>query len=253
MNKSNFSKLLSEIDEQIKMNKPFIEKALNEEYSKGTPIRFEKIQKIIKDFENVDSFIDEHQNIAVCYDGRPEITLTYILDSIVHNNNITYCINGNKRINEVLMEIVQDSLINCRLKNDWINYDSKFNEIYLRDTEKNFDKLVYVGDYFEYERFKTFFKKPVEYNNYGYIKLYIDQKKKADEYRKIMKFAYDENIYLEVYNDVRDFLLESKKYDFAILYLDDFKVINQAQKFVKADELLINSFPFEDYKFKIKR
>ena len=151
------------------------------------------------------------------------------------------------------MEIVQDSLINCRLKNDWINYDSKFNEIYLRDTEKNFDKLVYVGDYFEYERFKTFFKKPVEYNNYGYIKLYIDQKKHKDEYKKINEFAYFENIYLEVYNDVQDFLLESKKDDFAVLYLDNPKLINQAQKFIRAKDLIINSFPFDEYKFKVKR
>ena len=253
MEKTIFKKLLNEIEIQMKAKRTFIDKALNEEYSKGNPIKYERIEKILSDYKDIEKFKKENQKIAVCYDGRPEITLTYIFDSIIHNNNITYCINGNKKINEVLMEIVLDSLINCKVKNDWICYDQKYNEIYLRDKESYFDKLVYVGDYFEYQMFSSFFKKKVEYNNYGYIKLYIDQKKHKDEFKKINEYAYFENIYLEVFNDVQDFLLESKKEDFAVLFLDNSKLINQVQKFLRAKEVFINSFPYKEYKFKIKR
>ncbi len=253
MDKITFTNLLKEIGDGLRQNKALIDKTLNEEYSKGAPVAFSKIENIVKDFQNIDSFKSEGKKIAICYDGRPEITLTYILDSIVFNNNITYCINGNKKINNVLIDIVQDSFLNCRIKNEWISYDEKYNEIYLRDTEKYFDKLVYIGDYFEYERFCSFFKKPVEYNNYGYIKLYIDKKKHSDIYRKIMEYAYKENIYLEYYNDVRDFILESKKSDCAVLYLDDPNLLNKAQKMIKAGELIINNFPFDEYKFKVLR
>ena len=253
MEKTLFTNILKELNDELKKNKSKIDKALNEEYSKGMPTSFSKIEKIINEYQKVEKFKSEGKKIAVCYDGRPEITLTYILDSMVFNNNITYCLNGNKKINSVLIEVVQNSFLNCRIKNEWINYDEKYNEIYLRDTEKFFDKLVYIGDYFEYERFCLFFKKPVEYNNYGYIKLYIDSKKHNDLYKKIMEYSYKENIYLEVYNDIRDFILESKKTDFAVLFLDDSKLLNKAQKMIKASELIINSFPFDEYKFKVIR
>ena len=253
MDRIKFNSLLNEIRTEMNAKKRIIDKALNEEFSKGVPIKFERIEKILNDYENVGTFKNENQKIAVCYDGRPEVTLTYVFDSMIYNNTITYCVNGNKKINKVLMEIVLDSLMNTNIKNDWIDYDERYNEIHLRDNEKVFDKLVYVGDYYEYKMFASFFKKPVEYNNYGYIKLYIDKNKHNDEYKKINEYAYLENIYLEVYNDVQDFLLESKKDDYAVLYLDNSKLINQAQKFIRAKDLRINSFPFNEYKFKIKR
>ena len=68
-----------------------------------------------------------------------------------------------------------------------------------------------------------------------------------------MDYAYKENIYIEYYNDVRDFILESKKTDCAVLYLDDPNLLNKAQKMVKAGELIINNFPFDEYKFKVLR
>lgn len=250
---SEFEKLLNEIIDGIKCNKRTIEQAINEELSKGNFIKTEKIIEIIEEYKKENEHKQENEKIAVCFDGKPEITITYILDSIIYNNNVTLCINGNKIINKVLINIILESFINCKIKNKWINYDSNFNEIYLKDNEKYFDKIVYIGDFFEYERFKSFFKKEVEYNNYGYIKLFMDKSKYKEEYNKIMKYTYVENIYLEVYNDIQDFINESKKEDFAIVYVDDFKLVNQIQKELKAEELLVNNFPYENYKFKIKR
>ena len=163
MEKSEFESLLKEIKVEIKDNKKTIDQALNKELSKGTPIKLDRIERILRDFENSNDFKNENIDIAVCYLGSPEITVTYILDSIMHNNKVTLCINENKIINDLLVNIILDSMQACKIKNDWINYNSNYNEIYLRDNEKHFSKIVYVGDYFEYERFKTFFKKDVEY------------------------------------------------------------------------------------------
>lgn len=252
MEKVVFNNLLKEINKGLKLNKKIIDQALNKEMSKGNTVRLERITNILKDFENIEGK-NEAQSIAVCYSGAPEITVTYILDSILYNNKITLCVNEYKIINEVLITIIVESMKKLNIKNLWINYSSSYNEIYLRDNEKNFDKIVYIGDYFEYERFKYFFKKDVEYNNYGYIKLFMDKSKFKNEYKEIMKYAYIENIYLEIYDDIQEFIAESKKVDFAIAYIADFKIINKLQKEIKSGELLINNFPFDSYKFKIVR
>ena len=138
------------------------------------------------------------------------------------------------------------------MKNQWVDYDSNYNEIFLRDNENEFDKIIYIGDYFEYERFKSFFKKKVEYNNYGYIKLFMDKTKYSEEYKKIVNFTYLENISLELYDDVDDFINESREEDFAVIFAD-FQLINKIQKGLRAEEILFNTFPYDSYKFKIER
>ena len=138
------------------------------------------------------------------------------------------------------------------MKNQWVDYDSNYNEIFLRDNENEFDKIIYIGDYFEYERFKSFFKKKVKYNNYGYIKLFMDKTKYSEEYKKIVNFTYLENISLELYDDVDDFINESREEDFAVIFAD-FQLINKIQKGLRAEEILFNTFPYDSYKFKIER
>ena len=196
---------------------------------------------------------NEGKKIAVSYSGKPEVTVSYILDSILFNNKVTLCVNENKIINDVLITIIVESLKKLNIKNLWVNYSSNYNEIFLKDNQKNFDKIVYIGDFFEYEQFKNFFNKEVEYNNYGFIKLFIDKSKNRDEYNKIMKFTTKESIYLETYNDIDEFVNECKSNDFAVAFVNDFKDINLLQKGVKAEELLINTFPYDSYVFKINR
>lgn len=253
MEKVVFRNLLKEIDNGLKGNKALINQALNKELSKGNSINMEKVTKTLKNFENIEEFSNEGKKIAVSYSGRPEITVSYILDSILFNNKVTLCVNENKIINDVLITIIVESMKKLNIRNLWINYNSNYNEIFLRDNQNNFDKIVYIGDFFEYEQFKYFFKKDVEYNNYGFIKLFIDTSKNRDEYNKIKKFTNKENIYLETYNDIQEFVNESKKEDFAVAFVNDFKEINMLQKGVKAAELLINTFPYESYGFKIVR
>ena len=255
MESVEFKKLLEKINSGIKKNKNVLDEAINEELSKGNSVNIDKIKEILKDFEEISEKEHnfENKSVAVCCSGKPEITITYILDSIIYNNKITLCISGNKVINEILITIILESMRECKIKNQWINYKSNYNEIYLRDNERYFNKIVYIGDYFEYERFNSFFKKQVEYNNYGYIKLFMDKSKYKEEYKKIMKYAYIENIYVEIYDDIQECILESKPTDFTIIYVDDFKIVNQLQKELKSKEVLINTFPFDEYKFKVNR
>ena len=194
----------------------------------------------------------ENQKIAVCYTGNPEITITYIIDSIVHSNNVTFCISEFKELNQALINIVIDSIRRCRYGNDWINFNSNYNELYLRDNKKYIDKIVYIGDYYECKKLSSFLGRDVEYNNYGYIKLFIDKTKYREEYEEIRRFAYKENIYLEVYSDEEDFISESKDEDYSVVF-GDMTLINKIKRELRCGELLINAFPYNSYEFKINR
>lgn len=253
MEKSVLKRLTQEIRSGIKENKKTIDKVLNEELSKGNPINIERVTDIIKEYDDIAQVdIPENTSIAVCYSGKPEITMAYILDSIIYNNNITLCVNEYKAITEVLVKIVTESLKQMGIRNNWIDYKSNYNEIYLRDNQDDYQKIIYIGDFFEYEKFKYFFKKDVEYNNFGYIKLFIDKVKYKEEYKKITKYAYMENIFLEVYNDAEDFISESREQDYSII-MAEMDVVNKIKRELRSGELLINAFPYDDYKFRIER
>lgn len=252
MENITFKNLLKEIKDGIKSNKTKLYKVIQEAMSKGEFTNIDKLIDLVSSYENEQVNIPEGKKISVTYSGKPEITLTYMLDSILYNNRVTLCVNSNKPMTEILYTILNDSLVNLKIKNQWVDYNSNYNEIFLKDNENNFDEIIYIGDYFEYERFRGFFTKKVEYNNYGYIKLFMDKSKYPEEYKKISKFAYTENIALEVYDDVDDFISESREEDFAVIFAD-FNLINKIQKGVKAEEILFNTFPYDSYKFKIER
>lgn len=253
MEKNILKKLLNEIKAGINLNKKELDEALEEEVSKGNPVNLNRINQILKEYESMDEVLEpEDTTIAVCYSGKPEITMTYILDSIIYNNKVTLCVNEYKMVNEILVRIVVESLRQIGIFNNWIDFDSKYNEIYLRDNQNKYEEIVYIGDFFEYQRFQGFFKKEVEYNNYGYIKLFIDKNKFADEYERIIKYAYLENISLEIYNDPDDFISESREEDYSVI-MAEMEQVNKIKRALRCGELLINAFPYENYKFEISR
>lgn len=251
MKNTEFKNLLKEIRSQIKVNKSVLDKALNAEFCKGNSVSLQKISSILDSYENINQVIAENKKIAVYYIGNPEITLTYILDSIIYNNNITLCIKEHTIINDILVDLIKTALVNCGIKNEWIDYKSNHNELYLKDNSKQFDKIVYVGDYFEYIQLQSFVKRDVEYNNFGYIKLFIDKTKFQNEYKKIINYASDEDLFVEEYDDMQEFINESKEEDFSVVY-GDTETLNTARKKLQG-EMLFNAFPFNDYKFRVNR
>jgi hypothetical protein len=251
MEKAEFKSLLKEIRSELNMNKNLLDKVLNEEMCRGNSINLQKIANTIKEYENFEDFNHENKKIAVYYSGNPEITITYILDSIIYNNNITLCSKGHRRFNSILIDCIKEAFANRKLENKWINYDDSYNEVYLKDNSKLFDKLVYIGDYFEYMQFKSFVNREVEYNNFGSIKLFINQSEYKEEYKKIINYSTREKIFLEVYDDIQEFINESKDENFSVVF-GDIDILKTARKELKG-EMLFNAFPYDDYKFTISR
>lgn len=253
MELSEFRIVAKEIENGIMKNRRNIEEAMNQENSKGNVVNLNKVIRIIKRYEDSETdMTPENEKIAVCYTGKPEITITYILDSIMHNNNVTLCISDNQIFNDILIKIIIESIRSTRFSNEWINYNTNYNEVYIRDNIRHIDKVVYVGDYFEWQRLKSFLKKDVEYNNYGYIKIFIDRAKNSSEYNDIVTYSRKENIVLETYDDIDDFVSESKPEDYSVIF-GSIEEINQIKRGLRSGELLINAFPYNSYEFKVNR
>ena len=250
---SEYKDLLAEIGNGIKNHRRTIEEVANKEHSKGNSVNLNKVLNVLKRFQKIDEIPDsENERIAVCYTGNPEITITYILDSILYNNNVMLCISDNQDFNSILIKTIVDSVKNAIHSNDWINYNENYNELYIRDNKKYIDKVVYVGDYFEYERLKRFLKRDVKYNNFGYIKLFINRAENENEFNDIMQFSRKNNLTIEVYEDIDDFISESKETDYAVVF-GNRKELSRMKKEVRCKEMLINAFPYNEYEFKVVR
>ena len=253
MDLPEFKILATEIENGLKSHRRTIEEVLNKEHSKGNNVDLNRVINILKKYEKIEEMPNhEDKRIAVCYTGNPEITITYILDSILYNNNIMLCISDNQDFNAILIKTVVDTIKDTIHTNDWINYNENYNELYIRDNKKYIDKVVYVGDYFEYDRLKRFLKRDVEYNNYGYIKLFINRAKNESEYNDIMNFSRKNNITIEAYEDLDDFISESKDTDFSVVF-GDRKELSRVKKELHSSVILVNAFPYNAYEFKVNR
>lgn len=255
MDEQKKHRLLKEIETGIKDNKSSISKVIDEEVENGNIVYYEKILSIVQSYNTLfqENLIhEENKKIAIICSGNPEITLEYFLDAIIYSNHIILVSSGYKLINEVLFSIIKESMNDLKIENDVIDYDAEYTEKYVKDNQNKLDKIIYIGDYFEYKSFNHMIKVPVEYNNFGYIKLYIDKSSKQEEYKKIMKFAYIKNIYVDVYDDLNEFIMDSNKDDFGVAYID-----GDGERKLKEDgkfeTLLINEFPYEKYEFTLKK
>ncbi len=84
--------------------------------------------------------------------------------------------------------------------------------------QNNYDKIIYVGDYFEYENEQYNFCKALEYNSYGFLKVYIDKTKYKEEYKELTKYSYKKNISIEYYENINEFIENVNKDDTVIIY-----------------------------------
>ncbi len=247
-----FKRILQELKNSLSLNKNHIDKALYEDFSKKMPVNFEKIFQYIDKYDDVQIFPEEKKNVAYVYNGLPEVTIELILDSIVHNNRTTFFIMSHKELNRIIIECAIEAVLNCHIQNTWLDFNIDYNEIYLKDNASSFQEVSFIGDYFEYKKIEQMIGKKVKYYNYGNIKLYIDMNEYGEELKKINEFCYKNAIALETFDDIEDFISSVKDEDYGIIYAD-INVINQMNRLARADEIMFNSFPYDNYKFEVKR
>lgn len=253
MNENVYNKFIKKILSEINENEKVFNKAITTELNDyGHKVDLEYIKAVLKNGENVLKISElENKNIAVAYNGDIEVTIQMILFALKNNLKINFFAESYEIINTCLFTLILEIMKDSKIENIYLDYDLKYDENYLRNHQEDFDKIVYIGEPFEYQNFKYFINKDVFYYNYKSYKIYIDQAKYLEEYKEFMKYAYMQNISLDVYDDIDDFVENVLEIDRVVIYTDDELEKNNIIGKLKTKEIICNEFPYDEYRFKI--
>lgn len=250
MNIDKFNKIIRQIKNTFSENKKVLENCIKAELKNGNIISFDsfinEIECAEKEVLNINNG-DTKKNIAIIYDGRPETTLNIIINSIYFENKVYLYAEGYELISAVIIKLIENTLSEFKIENI-INLYQNVNIEEISENEENYDKIIYIGDYFEYEKVQAFLKKEVEYNSYGHIKVFIDKNKYLNEYKELMKNSYKSNINVEYYSDFEDFLENVNEKDTVIIYEEN-DVLENLLKKVNTKKVLKHSEFMESYRF----
>ena len=126
------------------------------------------------------------------------------------------------------------------------NMNCYINNIILN--QNSYDKIIYVGDYFEYENEQYNFDKELEYNSYGFLKVYIDKTKYKEEYKELTKYSYKKNISIEYYENISEFIENVNKGDTIIIY-ESLENIDKTLKNIRPKKVYTHDEFLNSYKF----
>ena len=146
----------------IEQNKWTLNKAIEEDKKIGYTEDLDKIKESINSYLNYNpqltiqdiknQSMDGYGNIAIIYDGSVEITIESIIKVLYTHNNITLVPNLNLSINNCIVEIITQEMKKNKY-NVNIEICDDINKIY--SNQNMFDIAIFVGDKYEYKKFKT--------------------------------------------------------------------------------------------------
>lgn len=232
---------------QIKENEKIVNEAIKKECGDYKDIiSIDKIQNEILYFE-MPKLVDSTETIAIKYNGRYEITIYLLLYSTMSNKSIHLFYESYNIINTVLIEIYKNALKELKIESKIFNGNEN-NRAKLIKNQEQYDEITYVGDYFECESLQHFIKKDINYNNYGFFKVYIDLANFQKEYAEIMKYAYIHDVSIEKYETLEELEENVQECENIIVFTNDTKSIKKIKAY---KNLYLNENPFKHYKFKI--
>ncbi len=249
MDINTFKKIMNSIKDNFLANKKIIQEAINRDSENGYIVNFDNIVEEIRRSEN--DIIEnsrsgiENQEIAVIYKGHPEVTIYNIIDSIFFNNKIHFCPEGYEILSTIIIELTNSILKEFKIEKKFIYIDN-INNIILN--QNSYDKIIYVGDYFEYENEQYNFDKELEYNSYGFLKVYIDKTKYKEEYKELTKYSYKKNISIEYYENISEFIENVNKGDTIIIY-ESLENIDKTLKNIRPKKVYTHDEFLNSYKF----
>lgn len=250
MNIEELNKIIKRIKNDFLENKKVIESCIKAELKNGNIVSFDsfinEIECTQKEVLNINNK-EYKKEIAVIYDGRPETTLNIIINSIYFENKITFYAEGYELISTVIVELINKILEEVKIKGKF----NLYHEIDIDDIIKNeekYDKIMYIGDYFECEKIQGFLKKEIEYNSFGHIKAYIDKNKYLEEYKELMKSSYKNNINVEYYSDLEEFIDNVNNKDTIIVYEEN-EILDDIIKKINPKKILKHAEYMDSYRF----
>lgn len=247
-----YNKVIDGILEGLKENEKIIVDAFKTELQEfGHNIDIKYLKNLFKDLKKIPEINSTSKKMAVYYSGNIDITVSFLLLALKNDLTITLFNERYGVFNTCIITILEEVLKDLKLKNTFFEYGDKYDEKFLIDNQNKYEKIIFIGDYFEYKNLKHYIKNDIVYDNFGFIKGYIDKENNMEEYQKIMRYCYMNNIDMDFYTDKEEFLEEVNSQDKIIIFANNEKEINELKSKLKNNDIMCNEFPYNNYKFNI--
>lgn len=250
------SKLKKEVGPIVKLinedNKAFAEQFTYSQLTKyieivkNEPWELENNSKTLK--------IDGLGNIAVIYNGSPDILLYLAIKALkTHNNIIFFEDTDIHKSSNYIINLINNIITKNGYKSTIaIKRIKDFKEIY--EYEKNIDTYMCIGEIQRYNVLKNNVKKNIIYSAYGTVSLYLDDKRLKDILLKMDEFIFENNLALDLYKDkdakvVIDKINEKGEDFCSVIFTKDVKKAYYFLENVNSQIVYINKNPFENYNF----
>lgn len=246
---NNLKNIINIFTNTINSNSSIIDTAISNDYKFNRyHIRKSEILNILSSFDSSYPQLSG-KNILVRYNGNPYVTLNLILLSLRNNFNILFLPTKKFSLNDIFIKIFNDMCQNISLS---INVsDSKIFE-----SQERFDEIIYIGNVYNYNRFKENINIPILYNGFGTLEIYVDNEDDfPSELYELNKYIYENNIDIHYFHSTdlkKSVLFENtykNRYCF-IIYSKDLEKANKIKSLINAKFIYINPKKI-DYKFEL--
>lgn len=249
MNIDKFEKIICEIKKSFEDNKNIIKSAIKKELENGYMFYYDdcikEVERAKSDILNGKIQEKTNQEIAVIYDGKLDVTINIIINSIYFNNKIDFYSDGANIIRTVIIEIINNTLKNeFNIEKCFELITENYNQEIIENQSK-YDKIIFIGDYFELNNIQNNINKEIVYNSYGFVKVYINSLKYKNEHTELVKMSYKKNIGIEYYYDINEFIENVREDDTVII----FENIDEISKKIKVRKIFTYNEFIDDYKF----
>lgn len=239
-------KLITEDNKEFAENFTYSKIIESIEKAKNEPWELEKNSKSLR--------TDGIGNIAVVYNGSPEILLYLAVKALKTHNNIVFYEDTNiHKSSNYIIDLI-NSILNKKNYKTTISIKKikNFNEIY--EDEKIFDSYICIGEISKFNLLKNNIKKNIIYSAYGTVSLYLDDKNLKDTLLEMDEFVFKNNLALDLYKDknVEDVInkINKKGEDFcSVIFTKDAKKAYYFLENVNSQTVYINKNPFKNYNF----
>jgi len=238
-------------------NKEILENAIELDNSKwGGSLKFEDLLKVGRDVSERDykKEVSSSNTYIVLYNGDPKITLELAILGIKSSSNMIFMIyDDDFATNNLLIKIMQQLAEETGDKSFVKLYNNVRNEDIRKSTEFA-DKIIYIGDIFEYHNVKRQYNLPIIYNGYGDVTVYTDERETFnDELIKINNYAFENDIVVNFHEGDLEKELEyiniDVTLDTCVIFSNDENKINLFKEKVNSKKIFVNESPFTDYRF----
>ena len=255
-------KVLNSVYNYLDINQKTFNEAIKIDEQDGHLINFEELKRIIKKYTEYKEVLTDDDiksqktdgigNVAVVYDGRPEILIEMVVKCLYTNNNITLFPELGTATSKCILEIFDGSMKEIGYNNNVIQYEENIEELY--NNQSNYDVAVFIGDIFEYSKFKKRFNKDIIYSGFGSVQVFCDNEYFEDIIEKMNEYCFENSLSIISHEetDIDEIIKKMNKItviDCVAIFTKDSKKALQLIKNIKAHKIFVNTYPLDNYSF----